>query len=1381
MKDRRGTKAPDQESSSRDGQTKPILSFPVVGVGASAGGLEAVSQFLRPMSGESGMAVVVIQHLDPTHESSLAELLSRVCPMPVCQAKEGLVLQPDHVYVIPPNAGMILKDGSLHLTPRDETQEARRPIDLFLRSLADEAGPRSLGVVLSGTGSDGTLGLQAIRAAGGITFAQDASAAYDGMPGSAIAAGCVDYILPPGDIAAELTRVCGGSTPGGLFPTAGSSDGAGDDRAFLAVIQSLSKSTGVDFANYKPATLRRRISRRMLHLRIDRLDGYLAFLEQDSSEADVLFRDVLINVTSFFRDKEVFEALKEVVFPALLKDRPSDQPIRIWVPGCATGEEVYSLAICLLEFLGSRNERVPIKLFGTDVSESVVAHARAGHFREGITADVSPARLKRFFVREETGGYLISKAVREMCVFARQDATRDPPFSKLDLISCRNVLIYLGPVLQKRVFPLFHFALNQGGFLVLGSSESVGQMGDLFTVLDSRQRIHVRKSVPSRLVFETPSSDRRPIETEARDSAVVPAPSEIEFRREADRILLALCAPAGVLIDENLEILQFRGSTGPFLRSAPGTPSNNLRSMARSGLYPDLGEVIEEARTQKSAVRREGLRISTDHGEIDASVEVIPIQVPLSAQLSFLVLFEEIGPDGSEPARRTRRPERRSTEHENRRIAQLERELASSGEYLRAALEEREATTEELRAANEELLSSNEELLSTNEELQTAHEELQATNEELVTVNEELQHRNEEAALLANDLSNLLSSVNIPIVMLGLDLCIRRFTPTAAKLLNLIPSDLGRPILDLKPKIDIPDLGDLLTEVLESSQAMQRDVQDLDGIWHTLWIGPYRCLDQRIDGVVIVLNDVDAIKRSADRLAAALEFAESIVMTVREPLLVLDHELRTTLANDAFRETFGDDLTDTFQGEGADSSGGRWSLPGLRDQLSKLLAGEPGFEEFQVTAEVQEIGRRVLLMNARLVRGGSPAEPRILLVIEDVTERRLRQERDHQREKGLEATQRLESLGVMAGGIAHDFNNVLTVILGYASFVRQGLSSDSPLRPYVEEIEKSGFRAADLCSQMLAYSGMSSFEVQSVCLSALVAKLRPLLKASTSKKTVLRFHLAEDLPAIMADTTQIHQVAMNLVINASEAAGGGPGSISVTTGQMRPDQAYLAAARLVPDKIADNYVFLEVRDDGCGMDPETLARAFEPFFTRKFTGRGLGLSAVLGIIRGHHGILTVESAPEQGTTFRVLFPQADGPLELPSPPSVPEADWCGEGTVLVVDDEERLRVLLKNMLERLGFQVLLAADGQEALEVFQAKASEIDLVMVDLTMPRMDGAEVFRKLIRAQPDVRVILMSGFDEKSSLDSLGSPGPACFLQKPFQLSDVSKRLRLALGVD
>jgi len=863
-------------------------------VGASAGGLEAFTQLLRALPADTGMAFVLVQHLDPRHQSMLTSLLAKATGMPIRQVEEGMRVEPDHVYVIPPNASMAIEGGVLRLLPRAEFRGRHMPVDFFMRALAADQQGRAIGVILSGTASDGALGMAAIKAEGGITFAQDQrTAKYDGMPRAAVAAGCVDFVLPPDGIARELVRIA--RHPYLIEPDlpAPVEAAPGHDSEIGGIFQLLRAVADVDFTHYKPPTIRRRISRRMILHKIESLALYLTYLRDHPDEVSALYNDILITVTGFFRDREAFKALKTRVFPHLGENRPPDSPIRLWVPGCATGEEAYSLAIAILEFLGARASSTPLQIFATDISEPAIEKARAGIYPENIALDVSPERLRRFFVRVD-GGYQIAKSVRDMCIFARQNLVKDPPFSKLDLISCRNVLIYLGPTLQKRVMTVFHYALRTGRFLLLGSSETMTTYSDLFTLADGKHKIYTRRPTPTRTHVEVVFGEyrvERPLET-ARKAAEEAARSSQDVQREADRLVLDRFAPSGVIVNDHLEILQFRGRTSPFLEPAPGAASLSLLKMAREGLLFDLRTAIFKARKENHPVRKEGLQILSNGQVVHLNLEVVPLPGVTASQRCFLVLFQEVAPAPARavPAAKTRA----GRKEEARETSRLQHELAATKDNLQSIIEEQEATNEELKSANEEILSSNEELQSTNEELETAKEELQSSNEELTTVNEELQNRNLELSQANDDLNNLLASVKIPVLMLGNDLRIRRFTPAAEKLLNLISTDLGRPITDIQPNITVPGLEQIVVAVIESASAREMEAQDHEGRWYSLQIRPYKTSENRIDGVVLALIDIDAPKRAQ---ATLLEQQAELERRVQERTSELIR------ANQALRES----------------------------------------------------------------------------------------------------------------------------------------------------------------------------------------------------------------------------------------------------------------------------------------------------------------------------------------------------------------------------------------------------------------------------------------------------------------------------------------------
>ncbi|GAC1516274.1 MAG: hypothetical protein NVS1B4_10430 [Gemmatimonadaceae bacterium] len=876
------TVTPVAGSPARSGAAAALLgahdSPPIVGIGASAGGLDAFTRLLQHVPPKSGLAYVLVQHLDPTHESALPAILGRASRIPVIQAADGMRIKADHVYVIPPNTTLTVTDGHLRLLPRKAGRGLHLPIDAFLCSLAETHGSGALGVILSGTGTDGTIGIEAIKEAGGITMAQDeATTRYPSMPRSAVATGAVDFVLTPEEMAEPLARlgrqiarlptseVAVGSAPG---------DEDGDLRKILLLLRN---RTGVDFSHYRRGTVHRRILRRMVVHKRDTRKEYLAHLRLNPPELDALYDDLLIGVTSFFRDPEVFAALQAGAFAQIVKGHAADTPLRFWIAGCSSGEEAYSFAIALLEFLGDRAPDVPIQIFGTDLSESAIAKARTGVYPEGIASRVSPERLSRFFVREE-GGYRIAKAVRDLCVFSRHNLVRDPPFAHLDLISCRNVLIYLEPELQRRVFPSFHYALEPNGLLVLGSAETPGAASELFSPFAKKHRIYRRRGAARRpLDLDLGKAARsgngaatRP--TPDRSLALTREPDDL--KEEANRIALAHFTPAGVVVDESMQIVQFRGDTSAFLSHAPGVASLDLLRLARAEFVIALRTAIHRAKTENRAIRETPVTLGRGSSLRHVVVEVIPFKVSSMRALYFLVSFVNAERDTASAVPGTKKatasPARPGRGH-SRDAAALQHDLAAARRQLQSTIEEHEATYEELRALNEESQSSNEELQSTNEELETTKEEVQSTNEELTTVNEELRHRNRELAELSGDLTNILAGTTIPIVIVGRDLRIRRFTPATSHVMRLVATDAGRPLGDIKCRVPLPDLERQVENAIATLAVTEQEVRDEDGRWWSLTIRPYQTIDRLVDGAVLVFSDIDATKRAGESARNAAE------------------------------------------------------------------------------------------------------------------------------------------------------------------------------------------------------------------------------------------------------------------------------------------------------------------------------------------------------------------------------------------------------------------------------------------------------------------------------------------------------------------------------
>jgi two-component system CheB/CheR fusion protein len=865
-------------------------SFPVVGVGASAGGLEALSAFLKALPARTGMAVVVIQHLAPRHESALTQLLSRATSMPVLEVSHGVAVQPNHVYVIPPDKAMTIRAGALMLIPRERASVPHHPIDEFYGALASERKSAAIGVILSGSGSDGTLGLKAIKAEGGVTFAQDLkTAAWPAMPASAVSAGAVDFVLPPSGIAAELARI--GRHPY-LLERGDAPEGNGLEKIYLL----LRSATGVDFRLYKQPTVSRRVARRMALQKAASLSEYVRFLKQNSTEVRALADDIFIHVTGFFRDPESFQALRKQVFPKLqLNRRPA--PVRVWVPGCSTGEEVYSVAMLLLESLGANANQTKIQMFGTDISEPAIERARAGIYTDAALRGVSPARLRRFFLKVEHG-YQINKEVRGLCVFARHDLANDPPFSKLDLISCRNVLIYAAPSLQSRILSAFQYALKPGGFLFLGKSEAISAYSGIFAAQDRNHKIFSRK--PDATL--SPRFDWRIDDHREADLAApaIAAPAQIaDFRKQAEHVLLQRYAPPALVIDSDLRILHLQGDLSPYLVLPTGPPTDQLFKLLRPEFAIDLRRALSKAKQQGTAIPTRPIRFEHRGQPCALRLEVSPLTKDDQGKPDLLVVFNAILPNSAQ------------TEHAGpkspdkvraKKDPSVKRELAATREYLSSLIAEHETAQEQMKAAHEEILSSSEELQSTNEELETAKEELQSSNEELLTLNEELLHRNLDLSVLTNDLNNVLVGVEIPVVVLDGNLHIRRFTPMAGKLLNLIETDAGRPFTDVASALEVPDWDALFAEVTSHMHPLEREVKDKTGRWLSLRVRPYRTNDNKIDGVIVILLDTDIIKR---QLEESRDYARMLLESAEQAIVAANTDGKIVLINGATEKMFG--------------------------------------------------------------------------------------------------------------------------------------------------------------------------------------------------------------------------------------------------------------------------------------------------------------------------------------------------------------------------------------------------------------------------------------------------------------------------------------------
>lgn len=1246
---------PQSEQSS---EPSPAPSFPLVGIGASAGGLKAITELLSHMTEESGVALLIVQHLEPDHPSLLTEILAKSTKIPVVEVTEHQLIEVNRVYVIPPNTSMTVTQGRLTLKPRESIPGVPMPIDDLFYSLADDQLFNAIGVSLSGSGSDGALGMQAIKGKGGITFAQnDSSAKFNSMPRAAVGMGCVDFVLSPKEIAQELVKI--GQRPAMMHhPLLLNVDRvAADDENLGQIFRILNTTFKHDFTHYKRGTLTRRLTRRVALLNLNSLEDYIQYLKANQDEVRALYDDLLIRVTSFFRDPIAFEGLTQKVFPGLVDNFTPGEAIRIWVPGCSTGEEVYSIAISLMEFLNERAASMKIQIFGTDVSEPALASARLGIYFETIANEVSEARLKRFFTKSN-GQYQIAKSLRDLCVFANQNVTCDPPFSQLDLISCRNVLIYFDPVLQKRVISLFHYALRSGGSLLLGPSESISTAADIFTLaIGKKYNIFTKRSVPPRSHLEYLSSTDKPRSVQK----IVHKPSVTghleKQKREIDRIALERYVPAGILCDDQLNILEFRGDTSPYLIQPSGAPTNNLRQLARLGLFIEISNMLENARKELAPIRRTAQRVEMQDGIREVQLEVIPIAQKDLDGLLFLVFFEctyygKI-PGATESTSLWRRmksamrgPNR--TADASFLLQGLQKELDSTRQYIKTMADEHALAQEELKASQEELLSSNEEFQSTNEELETAKEELQSSNEELITTNDELTHRNNE-----------LNSLNC-------------------------------------------------------------------------------------------------------ELEHARNYAQAIVETAREALVVLDTDLRIVRTNTAFQKTFKLSHRETVGCLFFELDNQQWDIPVLRKLLSEVLPQDQAFENCEITSDFPLIGKKTMMLNGKHLEWDK--QTLILLAIEDVSEFKAVQD------ELKEAAKRKDEFLAM---LAHELRNPLAPIRNALEIWQRGDAGAEAecqaQRIMDRQLRKETRLIDDLLDIARITQGSIVLKEELVDLRQIVTQAvegtRHLYLARNHK---LETKLSPKEIIIRGDTVRLEQIVSNLLTNAAKYTEPG-GHI------------------LVKLTIDEAQAVLRVIDNGIGIDAEMLLKIFDLFvqadvsLERSQGGLGIGLTLVRRLVESQGGSIEASShGVNQGTEFVVRFPIASrASLAETSPPkeSLTENQPVTPRRILVVDD---------NQDSANTCALLLQLDGHDAKAVYEGAAAlaivcefKPDVILMDIGLPGMDGYQVARR-IREMPQLHNVLLIAVSGYSPAEEHSRSQGACFdhhLMKPVDFNHIRKLITQA----
>jgi two-component system CheB/CheR fusion protein len=868
----------------------------VVGIGASAGGLEALEELLAEMPTNTGMAFVVVTHQHPSHTSMLPELLAKSTDLSVVEATDGLRVEPNHVYVGPPGGQLAILGGVLHRMEMVSKEAPHLPIDYFFRSLAQDLKERAICIILSGTGTDGTLGLKAIKGESGMVMVQQVqSAKYAGMPSSAVATGLADYVLPATNMPKQLVAYARGPYLAAAPPAEAEAPEV-PAEPMQKIFLLLRSRTGHDFSAYKASTIGRRIERRMNLHQIKGPNQYVHYLQENPHELDILFKELLISVTSFFRDPDAFEILAKSALPELVKSRPDDYTFRVWVPGCSSGEEVFSLAVLFRECTDAAKRRQAVQIFGTDLDNDAIDSARNGLYPDGIAVDVSPQRLDRYFVREDNC-YRIRKDIREMAIFAVQNVIKDPPFTKLDFISCRNLLIYLNADLQKRLLPVFHYALRPGGLLWLGPSETIGGYGDLFEIVDKKWKIFRRKESPlaAHPLLELPALPAK-LDVEMRVPARVRPVREANIVSIVERLLLGRFAPASVVVNDRGDVVYIHGRTGSYLEPAAGQPRLNILDMAREGLQLELASALRQAASQNNEVTREDVRVKTNGDYSHVNLSVVRIQEPETIRGLLLVTFRHRPAPLAVKTKKGTRQERQPG-----RVEELERELQHTKESLQTTIEELETSNEELKSTNEELQSTNEELQSTNEELETSKEEMQSLNEELTTVNTEMQSKVDDLSRANDDMQNLLNSTEIATIFLDNELNIKRYTEQAKRLINLIQTDVGRPVADLVSSLKYDQLVSDCKTVLRSLVFKQSEVQTRDGHWYLMRIMPYRTAENMIDGLVVTFVDTQQlheVERNLRRMSKV--FTDSL-----DPMIIVDLNGRMLDLNEEASRTYG--------------------------------------------------------------------------------------------------------------------------------------------------------------------------------------------------------------------------------------------------------------------------------------------------------------------------------------------------------------------------------------------------------------------------------------------------------------------------------------------
>ncbi len=1353
----------------------------VVGIGASAGGLESLERFFKNMPVDSGLAFVVIQHLSPDFKSLMDELLARHTKMRIHRVENGMEVEANSIYLIPPKKEMIISGGRLLLTDKDPDQDLSLPIDHFFRSLAQDVGGCAVAIVLSGTGSDGSRGIVEIHSAGGMVIAQsEESAKFDGMPKSARDTGIVDHILSPEEMPEELVKHLAHVRLDDKCSTAPEAENAADLEGYDAIFKLLRDEYGIDFSYYKPNTVSRRIERRLSMNQSTDLEDYVDQLRIDPPELNALYKDLLIGVTRFFRDREAYERLEHEILPDLIAKAKPGQELRVWVAGCATGEEPYSLAILIHERLKQLDRPLNVKIFASDVHQSSLEFASAAIYEEEALAKVSPGRLSRYFVRRGDR-YQVTNELRQLVVFARHNVMKDAPFTKIDLISCRNLLIYFQPPAQKKALSLFHFGLKARGILFLGPSETLGELSGEFEPLDDHWRIYrkrrdIRLPADMRIPLSAPMGTFRPATT-----LTTHAGFDASLMSTYDRLLEEFM-PAGLLVTDNRQLVHTFGDAGRFLRHRTGRPTTDILDLLEGDLKMALAGAIQRASKEQTPVIYHGIRVTMPSGEEQLKIGVKPI---LNRHGNLTHLFISLESLGAAVARDRTSAEMDVDEASKEHLDSLETELRYTRENLQATIEELETSNEELQASNEELVASNEELQSTNEELHSV-------NEELYTVNAEYQKKIVELTELTDDMDNLLRSTDIGTIFLDRNLCIRKFTPQIARAFDLLPQDVGRRIDSFSHNIRYPDLIADVSKVVETSVPIEKEVLDRAGQWFFLRVLPYRS-HSKLEGVVLTLIDISMLKGTEARL----QQMSAIVESSDDAIIGMDLEGRITTWNRGAAKLYGyepEEVTGrdawVLESEPSDDD----SPHVLRDAHARTIAGKLREHPIEMKSRRHDGSQMVVLCSFSPIREEGGKVVGVSMIARDIS---LRKEAEQDRERyaeelesinsqlreevtrrqGAEAEARdaVEKRDHFLAMLSHELRNPLAAVLSSAGILQWDHLDKETVDEARGAIARQSKQMARLLDDLLDVSRITRGKI------GIRRKLIDLAQTSRDAVEAIQpalegrdLHLYVELPneplPVKGDAARLQQIQVNLLTNAIKYTPSG-GEISL--------QAEREGAEVV----------LRVRDTGIGIPPAMHDRIFDLFVQvddtpgKTETGMGVGLTLVQTLVRLHGGEIEVDSEGiGEGSEFIVRIPIASEELPREIARTEHEAKLAGLRVVLV-EDRDDIRVVTGKLLKAFGCEVTAAENGMKGIAA--VASSEPDVALIDIGLPDLSGYDVAQQ-IRELPngaDVKLLALTGFGQPDDRERALAAGFDEHLVKPLEYQTLLKAIQLASngGVD